>query len=105
MARTFRRRHEQHEYGWVLRDQDSRIVAGHWPRLNPKSGAGRKAIARFHADATVTMRSVAPRWYRKVSDHRIRTHDERMLRRWMNNPDFDPVFRVWHMHDANWSWW
>ena len=33
------------------------------------------------------------------------TSNDRMLRRWLNDPQFDPVFRDWHKHDANWSWW
>jgi len=51
------------------------------------------------------MGGAAPRWYRKVSDHRIRTGNDRMLRRWLADPGFDPVFQDWHMHEANWNWW
>ena len=47
----------------------------------------------------------APRWFRKVFDHRIRTANERMFRRWLADPSFDPVFRAWHKHGANWAWW
>ena len=43
--------------------------------------------------------------YRKVSDHRIRTLNDRALRRWICDPGFDPVFQDWHKHEANWSWW
>jgi hypothetical protein len=31
--------------------------------------------------------------------------NDRMLRRWLSDPDFDPVFRARHNHDANWNWW
>jgi hypothetical protein len=72
---------------------------------DPKSKAGLKASARFHSDATVTMRGTAPRWFRKASDHRIRTRNDQMLRRWMADPGFDPVFQVSHMHDADHGWW
>ena len=105
MARTFRRKRERHEYYWVLHDWESRLPFGHWVQLDPRSKAGRKAIARFHSEREITLRSSAPRWYRKVFDHRIRTANDRMLRRWLADPEFDPVFRAWHKHDANWSWW
>lgn len=105
MARTFRRKREHHEYRWVLHDWASDLDYGHRVQHDPRSKAGRKAIARFHSDKSVTMSGSAPRWYRKVSDGRIRTTNDRMLRRWLNDPQFDPVFRDWHKHDANWSWW
>ncbi len=105
MARTYRRKRERHEYFWVLHDWESRLPYGCWVQLDPRSKAGRKAIARFHSDKSVTMGGSAPRWYRKVSDHRIRTGNNRMLRRWLADPEFDPVFRTWHNHDANWNWW
>ena len=105
MSRTIRRKRERHEYYWVLHDWESRLPRGHWVQLDPRSEAGRKAIALFHSDKSVTMGSSAPRWYRKVFDHRIRTGNDRMLRRWLADPEFDPVFRAWHKHDANWSWW
>ena len=105
MARTFRRKRERHEYYWVLYDWDSPHSHGKWLQLDPRSKAGRKAVARFHSDITVTLSGSAPRWYRKVSDRRIRTSNDRMLRRWLADSEFDPVFRTWHKHDANWSWW
>jgi hypothetical protein len=105
MARTFRRKQERHEYYWVLHDRESRLPYGNWMPLDPRSRAGRKAIARFHSDKSVTMGGSAPRWYRKMSDHRIRTTNDRMLRRWLADPGFDPVFRIWHNHDADRNWW
>lgn len=105
MARTFRRKRERHEYRWVLRDRISDLPFWRRSLLDPRSRAGRKAIARFHSDKLVTMSGSAPRWYRRVSDRRIRTANDRMLRRWLVDPQFDPIFRDWHKHDANWSWW
>ena len=105
MARTFRRKQERHEYRWVLRDWRIDFPRGIWVDIDPRSKAGRKAIARFHSDKVATMNVAAPRWYRKVSDHAIRTANDRMLRRWLASPGFDPVFQDWHKHDANWSWW
>lgn len=103
MSRTFRRRNARYEYAWVLRDWDSR-----WPasrKLDARSRAGREAIAKFHADATETMRSTAPAWYRKSFDRRIDTVNDRMMRRCLADPAFDPVFDGKHRHCANWSWW
>lgn len=104
MARTFRRKHAQHEYFWVLRTPVWLGSSLDYERIDPRTKEGRKALARFHSDKSVTM-APAPRWYRKVSDHRIRTKNDRVMRRWLSDPDFDPVFQDWHKHDANWSWW
>lgn len=105
MARTFRRKRERHEYSWVLHDWKFGLPRSNGQKLDPKSPAGRKAIALFHSDATGTMSGSAPRWYRKVSDHRIRTGNDWALRRWLSDPGFDPVFQDWHRHEANWNWW
>jgi len=51
------------------------------------------------------MRSTAPRWYRRLYDHQLRTMNERQLRRWLANPGYDPIQQVRHRHSANWSWW
>ncbi len=102
MSRTFRRRNARHEYSWVLRDWDSRWLLTR--PLDARSREGRKAIARFHSDARVTM-GPAPRWYRKYFDRRIDTFNDRMLCRWFADPGFDPVFDGKHRHRASWSWW
>ncbi len=47
----------------------------------------------------------APRRYRKVLDHQIRTGNDRLFRRWLADPDFEPVLQTWHKHNANWDWW
>lgn len=103
MARTFRRRGCSYDYAWVLRDRS--VSGGSFNRIDPQSREGRRALARYHCDATITLGKTAPRWYRKVSDRRIRTHNRAELHRWLRNPDFDPVFQDWHKHEANWSWW
>jgi len=51
------------------------------------------------------MRRSAPRWYRREFDHRLRTMNDRQLRRWLADPGYDPVMQIRHRHDANWSWW
>ena len=105
MSRTYRRRGERHEYRWVLRDWESAEPCGARIRLDRNSKKGRRALARFHSDAEVTMRSGAPRWYSRVYDHQLRTMNDRQLRRSLADPDYDPVFQVRHLHRANWSWW
>ena len=73
--------------------------------IDPRSKEGRRAIARFHSDACWTLRSTAPGWYRRIFDHRQRTLNERQLRRWLDDPGYDPIFDIRHRHSADWSWW
>ena len=105
MSRTFRRKNQQHDYEWVLIDWKSRIPGIRYPRHDPQSTLGRKAIALYHSDSQMTMRSTAPHWYRKVYDHQLRTHNNRQMRRWLKDPEFAPIFETSHRHDANYSWW
>ena len=103
MSRTFRRRSERHEYAWVLRDFDVEPFTRR--RIDAHSRAGRKEIARFHSDREITMASAAPRWYRRLFKRKFNTLNDRQLRRWLNDPGYDPVFEPRHLHSANWSWW
>ena len=105
MSRTYRRRRHRYEYEWVLRDRNADVPFGTTVLLDPRLREGRRAIARFHSDAEVTLGSAAPRWYRKVFDRRLRTFNDRQLRRWLADPGYDPVMQVRHRHSANWSWW
>lgn len=105
MSRTYRRRGERHDYDWVLRDScwvNGTLVIF---RIDPRSKEGRRAIARFHSDAHWSLQSCAPRWYRRIFDHRLRTRNAKQFRRWLTDPGYDPVFQVRHRHDANWGWW
>ncbi len=105
MSRTYRRRGERHDYDWVLRDY--RWVNGVLVPffIDPRSKEGWRAIARFHSDACWTLRSTAPRWYRRIFDHRLHTLNAKQLRRWLDDPGYDPVFHVRYRHNANWAWW
>jgi hypothetical protein len=105
MSRTIRRKHQRHEYVWVLKDWELFFSRGSNVRHDQRSPAARKAIAIFHSDKEVTMGSSAPRWYRKIFDRRRRTRNNREMRKWLKNPGFDPVFECRHRHDANWAWW
>lgn len=104
MSRTFRRKNQQHEYVWVLKDWNIFFNGGLTIRHSANSVAGRKAIAIFHSDAQVTMGSSAPRWYRKAFEDRRRTRNNRVMRLWLKGIA-DPLFESRHRHDANWSWW
>jgi hypothetical protein len=105
MSRTYRRRGQEHEYRWVLRDWNGSVPFGSSVLLDPRSREARRAIARFHSDAETTMGGAAPRWYRKVFDRRLRTSNDKQLRRWFANPGYDPLTQASHRHSANWSWW
>jgi len=105
MSRTYRRRRQRYEYRWVLRDWEADVPFGTAVLLDLHSPEGRRAVARFHSDSEITLRSSAPRWYRKVFDRRLRTFNDKQLRRWLADPDYDPVMQVRHRHCANWSWW
>jgi hypothetical protein len=105
MSRTYRRRGQRRDYDWVLRDYRwiNDALVPFW--IDARSKEGRRSIARFHSDAFWALRSTAPRWYRRIFDHQLRTLDAKQLRRWLNTPGYDPVFHVRHRHSANWSWW
>jgi len=105
MSRTYRRRGERHEYRWVLRDRSGDTPW--WARalLDSNSKEGRRAIARFHSDAEVTMRSGPPHWFRRIFKRRQRNAGTRELLRWLADPGFDPVMQSQHRHSAKWAWW
>ncbi|QWD62384.1 hypothetical protein [Polynucleobacter sp. MWH-UH25E] len=105
MSRTIRRKHQRYEYVWVLKDWELFFSGRPNVRHDQHSPAGRKAIAIFHSDKEVTMGSSAPHWYRKIFERQRRTRNNREMRKWLNNPSFDPVFECRHRHDANWAWW
>jgi len=107
MARTIRRRRAQHLYPRILWERvtnerfDFRIQP-----VDASSSTGRRKLARFHSDAWHgSWIGDMPRSYRKASDTRFKTINDRMFRRWLNDPDFEPVFQPWHMRDAKWTWW
>lgn len=106
MSRTYRRRGQRFEYRWVLRDHSAATPTS-WARvqLDSRSKEGRRAIARFHSDAEFTMRSGAPHWFRRIFKRRLRNANARELRRWLDDPGYDPVMQPRHRHSANWAWW
>jgi len=89
----------------VLRDRSGDTPW--WARalLDSDSKEGRRAIARFHSDAEVTMRSGPPHWFHRIFKRRQRNAGTRELLRWLADPGFDPVMQSQHRHSAKWAWW
>jgi hypothetical protein len=105
MSRTYRRRRHRYEYKWVLRNWKANVPFGTAVLLDSRSREGRRAIARFHSDAEITLRSTAPRWYRKTFERRLSNFNAKRLRRWLADDGYDPVMQVRHLHRADRSWW
>jgi hypothetical protein len=104
MSRTYRRQHERHEYSWVLREWT--FESGHLQHftLDRHSPAGRRAIARFHSDAHVSLRSGPPRWFRRIFKRQQKTANTRQYLRWVADPGYDPLMDARHRHSAMWAW-
>ena len=108
MSRTFRRKHARHEYAVVLNTFPVVRSGGVLPESTPidlRSPTTRRALAYYHSDAYEWLGSPAPRIFRKPFECKTNTHNDRMMRRWLVNHDYDPVFLVQHKHQANYAWW
>ena len=105
MSRTYRRRGAQHEYCWVLRERVSESACLRAFPIDRHSREGRRALARFHSDAQVSMKIGVPYRFRRSFKKRQATCNARELRRWFLDPDYDPVIDVKHRHAARWAWW
>jgi hypothetical protein len=105
MSRTYRRQNERHEYRWVLREwtfETGRIQSFMLDRHSPK---GRRAIARFHSDAEVTMKGGAPHWFCRIFKRRQRNADTREFLRWRADASYEPMMNARHRNSAKWAWW
>lgn len=105
MSRTYRRRGQYHEYHWVPYDWSDATPWWAHALLDPRSKEGRRAIARFHSDAEITMRSGVPHWFCRIFKRRQRNANIRELLRWTADPGYDPVIQVRHRNSAKWAWW
>ncbi|HZP92887.1 MAG TPA: hypothetical protein VFB20_08405 [Burkholderiales bacterium] len=76
MSRTYRRRGERHQYGWVLRDHRSVNGAPVLFLIDQRSKEGRRDRPRSPKDTG-------------------------QLRRWLDDPGYSPVFQARHRHSAN----
>jgi hypothetical protein len=110
MARTYRRKQAKFEYGWVL-NRAARIQLGYWQTqgflapIDRRSKQGRAALAVFHSDATITLRSGPPRRFRKFFEHSMRQDNKREVEKWMRNDQHEPLCSGRHRHSATWEWW
>jgi hypothetical protein len=102
MARTYRMRKQPHVEARMLRDSpeglDSLCLTA---KVDRHSARGRAILVRLHADCGSR---AAPRWLRRVFDHRLRTLNQRMLHRSLDRADFEPRFVARHRHNARWWW-
>ena len=105
MSRTYRRRGELHEYRWVLREWIYESDGLNPVLLDRDSAEARRAIARFHSDAQVTMEGGVPRWFRRIFKRRQRNANTRQLLRWLADRGYDPVMNARHRNSAKWAWW
>lgn len=105
MSRTYRRRGAQYEYRWVL--LDCTLERGYIERfeIDRNSSEGRRAIARFHSDAQVTLNSGPPRWFRRLFEKSQRSANTRQMLRWLADPAYEPLINARHRHSAKWAWW
>ena len=108
MSRTFRRKHARHGYDAVLNTfpvvHAGELLNGS-TRIDPRSPAGKCAVAYYHSDGYEWVGSSAPRFFRKTFKCKMDAHNDRMIRRWMADHEYDPAFRVQHKHQANYDWW
>jgi hypothetical protein len=105
MSRTYRRRGERQEYRWVLREWTFESGAFERTMLDRNSPAGRRAIARFHSDAQVTLKGGVPRWFRRIFKRRLRNANTREVLRWLADPAYAPILSARHRNSAKWAWW
>ena len=105
MSRTYRRRGERQEYRWVLHEWT--FEAGHLQciMLDRNSTEGRRAIARFHSDAQMSMTGGVSRWFRRIFKRRQRGANTRELLRWLADPGYEPLMNARHRNSAKWAWW
>jgi len=104
MSRTYRRRGARHEYRRVLRDSIFESDCLRHFLLDARSPEGRRAIARFHSDASYP-KSGVPYWFRRILKRRQRMSDTRELLHWLDDPGYDAVMNARHRNSAQWAWW
>ena len=92
MSRT--RRRIGAEYRYILPSTDTTV---------PMTDEDRLWVIRFHSDHYPKWGS-PPREFVRLYKRKMNRHNDRMLRRWLNDPEFDPVFDVKTYHRAQWAW-
>lgn len=76
------------------------------PRF-PDAGSGNwwlsAAFFPYHTD-NFSHGETPPREFVRLYKRKMNRHNDRMLRRWLHDPEFDPVFDVKTYHRAQWAW-
>ena len=105
MSRTYRRLDQRYERHWALKQLV--WVAGRYKPvwIEPESAEGRRALARYHSDSGIVIHGGVPQWFRRIFKRSQKNANARELRRWLANPDYEPVIEVQHRHSAQWAWW
>ena len=92
MSRT--RRRIGAEYRYILPSTDTTV---------PMTDEDRLWAIRFHSDHYPNWGS-PPREFVRLYKRKMNRHNDRMLRRWLLDPAFDPVFDIKTYHRAQWAW-
>ena len=92
MSRT--RRRIGAEYSYLLPSMYSDV---------PVPDEDRVWINKFHSDHGYKAGS-PPRGFVRLYKRKMNRHNDRMLRRWLHDPSFDPVFEPKTYHRAQWAW-
>lgn len=103
MARTYRRKHEKHEYRLVLSDVQ-RLPGLRWRRvpIGRRTPEGRRRLARFHSDAYRPSRWV-PAWYRRADERRKR-HGEDTACRVIPQHGGGETLAIRRRPSVRWTW-
>lgn len=105
MARTKRRQSCRYDYAFLLTDYEHDGQVFRRFLHDPHSSEGIRILAKYHSDRYVGIRSTAPRPYCRFHSKKIKGTNNATLRKWLRNPDTEPVFQDNHLHGAGWHWW
>ena len=103
MARTYRRKHEKHEYRLVLSDVQ-RLPGLRWRRvpIGQRTPEGRRRVARFHSDAHRPS-CLVPAWYRRTDERRKR-HGEDTACRVIPQHGGGETLAIRRRPSVRWTW-
>ena len=85
MSRTYRRVGCHYDYPFALWQFDHDQAIARTPEV-------RARLAWFHSDKSVGCRLPAPKIFRMACDAGQRSANRAILRSWMRNPTFEPLF-------------
>jgi hypothetical protein len=109
MSRTYRRKNQNHDYRWVLRDyarvveSDSRLMFVA-VNISANSPEGKKQLAKYHSDHG-SVYGQAPRHFRKLFKRRQRMKHRIEIGHWLKNSEYPVQCDSRTRHSATWAWW